>query len=88
MNMDLALQLMTSLLTSAVEISAPLLVAVLVVGLLISVFQVVTQIQEMSLTYLPKLSVAVLMLLLVGPWMLRQLMSFTVHLWSSIPQLF
>jgi flagellar biosynthetic protein FliQ len=86
--MDLALQLMTSLLTSAVEISAPLLVAVLVVGLLISVFQVVTQIQEMSLTYLPKLSVAVLMLLLVGPWMLRQLMSFTVHLWSSIPQLF
>ena len=88
MNMDLALQLMTSLLTSAVKISAPLLIAVLVVGLTISVFQVVTQIQEMSLTYLPKLSVAVLMLLLVGPWMLRQLMSFTVHLWSSIPQLF
>ena len=88
MNMDLALQLMTSLLTSAVKISAPLLIAVLVVGLIISVFQVVTQIQEMSLTYLPKLSVAVLMLLLVGPWMLRQLMSFTVHLWSSIPQLF
>ena len=88
MNMDLALQLMTSLLTSAVKISAPLLVAVLVVGLLVSVFQVVTQIQEMSLTYLPKLSVAVVMLLLAGPWMLRQLMSFTVHLWSSIPQLF
>lgn len=88
MNMDLALQLMSSLLTSAVKISAPLLIAVLVVGLIISVFQVVTQIQEMSLTYLPKLSVAVLMLLLVGPWMLRQLMSFTVHLWSSIPQLF
>ena len=88
MNMDLALQLMSSLLTSAVKISAPLLIAVLIVGLIISVFQVVTQIQEMSLTYLPKLSVAVLMLLLVGPWMLRQLMSFTVHLWSSIPQLF
>ena len=88
MNMDLALQLMSSLLTSAVKISAPLLIAVLVVGLVISVFQVVTQIQEMSLTYLPKLSIAVMMLLLVGPWMLRQLMSFTVHLWSSIPQLF
>jgi len=88
MNMDLALQLMSSLLTSAVKISAPLLIAVLVVGLVISVFQVVTQIQEMSLTYLPKLSIAVVMLLLVGPWMLRQLMSFTVHLWSSIPQLF
>lgn len=88
MNMDLALQLMSSLLTSAVKISAPLLIAVLVVGLVISVFQVVTQIQEMSLTYLPKLSIAVVMLLLVGPWMLRQLMSFTVHLWGSIPQLF
>jgi len=88
MNMDLALQLMSSLLTSAVKISAPLLIAVLVVGLVISVFQVVTQIQEMSLTYLPKLSIAVVMLLLVGPWMLRQLMSFTIHLWGSIPQLF
>jgi flagellar biosynthetic protein FliQ len=86
--MDLALQLMSSLLTSAVKISAPLLIAVLVVGLVISVFQVVTQIQEMSLTYLPKLSIAVVMLLLVGPWMLRQLMSFTIHLWGSIPQLF
>lgn len=88
MNLDFAQQLMASLLTSAVRISAPLLVAVLAIGLVVSVFQVVTQIQEMSLTYLPKLSVAVLMLLLVGPWMLRQLMSFTVHLWSSIPQMF
>jgi flagellar biosynthetic protein FliQ len=88
MNMDLALQLMTSLLASAVKISAPLLVAVLTVGLIVSVFQVVTQIQEMSLTYLPKLSVAVLVLLLGGPWMLRQLMSFTIKLWSGIPQMF
>jgi flagellar biosynthetic protein FliQ len=88
MNMDLALQLMTSLLTSAVKISTPILVAVLVVGLVVSIFQVVTQIQEMSLTYLPKLSIAVVMLLLIGPWMLRQLMSFTIRLWSSIPQMF
>jgi len=66
-------------------ISAPTLIAALVVGLVISIFQAATQIQEMTLTFVPKIIAVAVVILLFGPWMLRIMVSFTVQLISSIP---
>ena len=88
MKSDLALQLMADLLWNALLISAPLLAVTLLVGLAVSVLQVVTQIQEMSLTYIPKIISAVIVLVVFGPWMLKRLVNFSSHLILSIPSFF
>ena len=87
MSPDQSSQLLVSLLWKAAYISAPLLLSLLLVGVLVSVFQVVTQIQEMSLTFIPKLIVAVVVLAVAGPWMLGQLMAYSRSLIESIPRL-
>jgi flagellar biosynthetic protein FliQ len=85
MDSDLALQLLASVLWNALLISAPLLAVTLMVGLLVSVVQVVTQVQEASLTFIPKVVAAVVVLVVCGPWMLKRLVAFAVHLISSLP---
>ncbi len=70
MDSDLAIRLLMDMLLSAAKMSAPILLVTLVVGLLISIVQVVTQIQEMTLTFVPKLIVVVLVCLGLGGWML------------------
>jgi flagellar biosynthesis protein FliQ len=82
---DFALQLMGELLLNAALISAPLLGLTLLVGLLVSIFQAVTQVQEMSLTFVPKLLVAAVTLVVFGPWMLRKLLLFASTLIGNIP---
>ena len=59
------------------SVAGPILVSALVVGLVVSVLQAATQINEPTLTFLPKLAVATLILIVAGPWMLDQLMTFT-----------
>lgn len=88
MGSDLALQLMGELLWTAVLVSAPILGLTMLVGLLISIFQVVTQIQEMSLTFIPKIVTVVVTLVMFGPWMLRKVLNFSVTLISNIPAYF
>jgi flagellar biosynthetic protein FliQ len=85
MHPDLALQLMGELLWNALLIAAPLLAVTLVVGLLVSVVQVVTQVQEASLTFIPKLIAAVVVLITLGPWMLTRLVAYATHLIADIP---
>ena len=85
MQSDMALQLVNQLLWTAVLISGPLLGLTLLVGLLVSVLQAVTQVQEMSLSFVPKLLAAALVIALCGPWMLRQLLGFATRLISGIP---
>lgn len=70
-----------------VLVAAPMLVAALVVGLIISIFQAATQINEATLQFVPKLVVMFLVLLLTGPWMLQYLVDYIQRLFSSIPQL-
>ena len=83
-----ALRLLSDLLWTALKISAPLLVVTLVLGVLISVFQVATQIQEQALSTVPKILAAVVVLVAFGPWMLRMLVSYSVTLISQIPASF
>lgn len=68
-------------------VSAPLLLAALAVGLLVSVFQAATQINEMTLSFIPKLLVMFFVLVAGGPWMLNLLMDYTRRLFTSIPGL-
>ncbi|MFP5472528.1 MAG: flagellar biosynthetic protein FliQ [Gammaproteobacteria bacterium] len=79
---------MSEVLWTGLLLCLPLLGTVMVVGVTISVLQVVTQLQEVSLTFIPKLVATGASLVLTGPWMLRTLNQFTVRLWSSIPTIF
>jgi flagellar biosynthesis protein FliQ len=69
----------------ALDIGGPLLLASLVIGLVVSLFQAVTQIQEQSLTLIPKVAGLVLVLVLLGPWMMDKLVAYTTNLYGSIP---
>lgn len=66
-------------------LSAPLLLSALAVGLLVSIFQAATQINEMTLSFIPKLLVMFVMLAVAGPWMLNLIMDYTRRLFSNIP---
>lgn len=87
MRSDQALQLMDQLLWTSFVVSAPVLLACLAIGLLISVLQVATQLQEMTLTYVPKLFVAGLVLVALGPWMLHRVTDFAIATIKLIPSL-
>ncbi|HVN72801.1 MAG TPA: flagellar biosynthesis protein FliQ [Desulfomonilia bacterium] len=81
----------TSIMAEAIKItllvSAPMLLLGLLVGLAISVFSAVTQIQEMTLTFVPKIVVVLLALLFTLPWIIEKLTTYTVNLFNSIPTL-
>ena len=68
-------------------LSAPLLLAALVIGLVISIFQAATQINEQTLSFIPKLIGTFIVLILAGPWMLQMLVDYIRRLFESIPQL-
>ena len=85
MNQDTVVNLATQAMSLALKIAGPLLLAALVVGLLISVFQAVTQIQEQSLSLIPKIVGVAVVIVVLGPWMLGQLVSYTSALYTAIP---
>ena len=87
MQSDLALKITADLFWTGLLVSLPVLGITMAVGLVLSVLQVVTQIQEMSITFVPKLLAAGVAVLAFGPWMLRTLCRFAVGLWSQIPVL-
>jgi flagellar biosynthetic protein FliQ len=87
MTTDTVIQLTMSAIELAMKIALPLLGVGLAVGLVISVFQAVTQIQEQTLTFIPKIIATVVVLVIGGPWMLDQLLQYTAELWLSIPEL-
>jgi flagellar biosynthetic protein FliQ len=88
MRADLSLQLLADLLWTGLLISAPLMAVTLAIGLLISVVQVVTQVQEQSLTFIPKIVAAVVVLVVCGPWMLKRLVGYSSTLIANIPTYF
>lgn len=87
MNADQALSLLDRMLWNAALVCGPILIAILLIGLVISVLQVATQIQEMTLTYVPKLLVTGLLLVFLGPWMIATISSFAKELLLAIPGL-
>jgi flagellar biosynthesis protein FliQ len=87
MNPESVMTLGQQALEITVMVSAPLLLAALVTGLVVSIFQAANQINEMTLSFIPKLLGIAATLVLAGPWMLKQLVGYTHMLIESIPSL-
>lgn len=84
MEVDYVLFTLSEMFVNALKIATPLLMSTLLVGLAVSVLQVVTSIQEMTLTFVPKIFVAVAVLAALGHWMLSVLIEFSTHLFKQI----
>lgn len=87
METDRALNLLNDMLWNALIVAAPLLAAMLVIGVAISILQVATQLQEATLSYVPKLLTAAVILIALGPWMVTRLTEFARGLYLIIPEL-
>ncbi len=85
MQQEFVLTLGQRMLEVVTMLAAPLLIPALAVGLLVGMFQAATQINEMTLSFIPKLAVIGIALVLAGPWMLTTLISFTRELYLNIP---
>lgn len=82
-------EFVTSIGKQAIEVillvSAPVLIAGMAVGLAVSIFQAVTQIQEATLSFVPKIVVVFLVILFLSPWMMEVLLKFTTQIFTNIP---
>ena len=85
MNTDVAMYWVQEAMQTALLLAMPLLGAALAVGLVVSLFQAITSMQEMTLSYIPKILAVAAVLLLLTPWMLQLLIDFTTHVMQFIP---
>ncbi|KJR98169.1 MAG: flagellar biosynthesis protein FliQ [Peptococcaceae bacterium BRH_c4a] len=82
---SLVIQIVRDALMMVLVIAAPILVAGLLVGLIISILQATTQIQEQSLTFVPKLIAVLVLLVVMAPWIINVLVGYTTELYLKIP---
>jgi flagellar biosynthetic protein FliQ len=87
MNGDVAVHLAMNAMLLAFELALPFLAASLIMGLAVSILQAATQIQEITLTFVPKIVVTGITLVIAGPWMLDRITAYTTQLFVEIPQL-
>lgn len=87
MDQDTVIELVVQAITIAVKISAPVLLVGLFVGVAVSIVQAVTQVQEMTLTFIPKIAAMAAVLVFLGPWMLNQMLVWVSELYLGIPTL-
>jgi len=87
MNIDSVIHLGTQSLYMVLMLSLPMLIVALAVGVLISLFQAVTQIQEMTLTFVPKIIAVFLSIVFVAPWLTETMVTFTRDIIKRIPEI-
>jgi flagellar biosynthetic protein FliQ len=87
MNPEFAIELLKNMMFQALAIATPFLVAAMVIGLTVSLFQAVTTIHEQTLTFVPKALGVVAVLLLLLPWIVRSLVEFTTAVIEKMPQM-
>jgi flagellar biosynthetic protein FliQ len=87
MNPEFAVELMKTVILQAVLLAAPFLGMAMIVGLIVSLFQAVTSINEQTLSFVPKALCVLGLLLLLAPWMIRQLIEFTTAIIEKMPQM-
>jgi flagellar biosynthetic protein FliQ len=87
MTQDQVVSLVVDAMSVSLKIALPVLLVSLVVGLAVSIFQAVTQIQEQTLTFIPKVVAMAVVIVIAGPWMLGQIVSYTQNLYESIPSM-
>ncbi len=84
MGEDLIIKLGQEALKTTAMLSAPILISALVIGLTVSIFQALTQINESTLSFIPKMLVVAIVIVLAGPWMLDLISTYTVNLYENI----
>lgn len=87
MENEFAIEVVNQAIKVTLMLSAPMLIGALVVGILVSIFQAVTQINEQTLSFIPKILVIVVALVIFSPWMMETLVTYTQDLITSIPEL-
>lgn len=87
MDQDTVVNLASQALSVTFKLALPLLGIGLAIGLVVSIFQAVTQINEQTLSFIPKVVALAAVLLVGGPWMLNTMLTYTSDLWGQIPQL-
>ena len=87
MNQDVVVNLVVQMMELTLKVALPVLLVGLVIGLAVSVLQAVTQIQEQTLSFIPKVLGLVVVIVVAGPWMLSTVVSWTQALYGEIPQL-
>jgi flagellar biosynthetic protein FliQ len=87
MNPEFAVELLRTVILQAVLLAAPFLGIAMIVGLIVSLFQAVTSINEQTLSFVPKALCVLGLLLLLSPWMIRQLIEFTTAIIEKMPQM-
>jgi flagellar biosynthetic protein FliQ len=87
MNVETAIELLRSLITLSLTLVGPILLVAMGVGITVSLVQAVTSIQEQTLTFVPKLMAVATLLVVGAPWMIRQLMEFTIACFSRLPEM-
>lgn len=85
MSQEFVIRLAGEALFTVLKAAAPMLVVALVVGLIVSIFQATTQIQEQTLAFVPKIVAVLLSILLFGPWIMTTLVDFTTNLFNNLP---
>ncbi len=83
MTIDAVIEIASKALYVIIEVSLPVLLVSMIIGLVISIFQTVTSIQEQTLTFVPKIICVFVALMFLGSWMMTTLVEFTVELWST-----
>jgi flagellar biosynthetic protein FliQ len=87
MSQDQVISICVSTMEIALKLAMPILLVGLIIGLVVSIFQAVTQIQEQTLSFIPKIAGLAVVLVVAGPWMLGQLLTWTEQLYGQIPAL-
>jgi flagellar biosynthetic protein FliQ len=87
MENDFVVEVVNQAIKVTLMLSAPMLIGALVVGVLVSIFQAVTQINEQTLSFIPKILVIIAALVIFSPWMMETMVSYTQDLFTSIPEL-
>lgn len=87
MNQEVIITMMQNVFVLILELSSPVLIVSVVIGLVVSIFQTITQIQESTLTFVPKIIAGVVTLIILMPWMMNLFVSSVNELFSKIPDL-
>jgi flagellar biosynthetic protein FliQ len=86
MTQDTVTSLLVEMMGVTMKVAMPMLLAGLIVGLAVSVFQAATQIQEQTLSFIPKILALVAVVVIAGPWMISSVTDWTTELWGGIPK--
>ncbi len=84
MTEEIVMQLGHNALTTMIYLAGPVLIAAMLIGIIVSVFQAITQINEQTLTFIPKMVAVIIVMVVMGPWMLRVMQEYAISIFGGV----